>query len=156
MSPGVNPVTYPLSTAQTEIWLAQQIHPESPVYNIAQFTVIHGIVEPTVFEAALRQVVDEAESLRLQFIGNDRGLQQFVSSPDWSLSLIDVSAEVNPQAAAEAWVRADYEQPVELLVGPLFGYALVKVASSRFLWYQRYRDGWVRTRSDCATRSAGV
>ena len=139
MSQCVNPVTYPLSAAQTEIWLAQQIHPDSPVYNFGQFTVIHGVVEPTVFEAALRQVVDEADSLRLQFIENDRGLlQQFVGSPDWSLSLIDVSAEADPQVAAEAWMRADYEQPAELLRGPLFGYALLKVAPSRFLWYQRY------------------
>ncbi|KAF9393945.1 hypothetical protein CPC16_000656, partial [Podila verticillata] len=121
-----------------EIWLAQQIDPDTPVYNIGQFTAIHGIVDPTLFEAALRQVITEAESLCLQFIESDDGLQQFVGSLDWSLLLIDVSAEVDPQAAAEAWMRADYEQPTDLLHGPLFGYALLKVAPARFLWYQRY------------------
>jgi hypothetical protein len=40
MSVGATSVTYLLSTAQTEIWLAQQFHPDSPVDNIAQYTVI--------------------------------------------------------------------------------------------------------------------
>ncbi len=35
-------------------------------------------------------------------------------------------------------MRADYGQTIDLLHGPLFGYALLKVASDRFLWYQRY------------------
>ncbi|KAF9388086.1 hypothetical protein CPC16_006705, partial [Podila verticillata] len=133
-----NPVVYPLSAAQTEIWLAQQLNLDSPAYNIGQFTEIQGAVDPVLFEAALRQVVEEAESLRLQFIESGDGFQQFVGSPDWSLPLIDVSADADPQAAAEAWMRADYNQPIDLLHGPLFGYALLQIAPQRFFWYQRY------------------
>ncbi|UAW64588.1 non-ribosomal peptide synthetase [Mycoavidus sp. HKI] len=138
MSVCVNPVTYPLSVAQREIWLAQKINPDSPAYNICQFTEIQGAVDSTLFEAALRQVIAEAESLRLQFIESNDGPRQFVGSSDWSLPLIDVSADVNPQAAAEAWMRADYEQPIDFLRNPLFGYALFKTAPNRFFWYQRY------------------
>ncbi|UUM20783.1 condensation domain-containing protein [Mycoavidus sp. SF9855] len=137
MSACINPVIYPLSAAQIEIWLAEQLNPDCPVYNIGQFTEIHGAVDPTLFEAALRQVIAEAESLRLQFIDGDDGPQQYVGSPDWSLPLIDVSTDVDPQAAAEAWMRADYEQPADLLHSPLFCYALLKVAPERFFWYQR-------------------
>lgn len=132
-----NPVTYPLSAAQMEIWLAQQINPRSPVYNICQFTEIHGAVDSALFEAALRQVVAEAESFCLQFIESSDGIQQFVSLPDWSLPVIDLSAEVDPQAAAEAWMKADYEQPTDLLNNLPFGFALLKVAPDRFFWYQR-------------------
>lgn len=150
MSTCVNPVLYPLSAAQMEIWLAQQINPDSPAYNIGQFTEIQGAVDPALFEVALRQVVEEAESIRLQFIESSDGPKQFVGgSPDWSFPLIDVSAELDPQAAAEAWMRADYGQPTDLLHGPLFGYALLKVAPDRFLWYQRNHhiviDGTGRT-----------
>ncbi len=35
-------------------------------------------------------------------------------------------------------MRADYEQPTNLLHSPLFDYTLLKVASDRFFWYQRY------------------
>ncbi len=138
MATCINPVTYPLSAAQMEIWLAQQIHPNSPVYNVGQFTEIHGVVDPILFEAALRQVVAEAETLRLQFIESGNGPHQFVGTPDWSLPLIDFSSEVDPQATAEVWMRAEYKQPIDLLHGPLFGYALLKIAPNRFFWHQRY------------------
>ncbi|KAG0189483.1 hypothetical protein DFQ28_003372, partial [Apophysomyces sp. BC1034] len=138
MSACVTPfVTYPLSAAQAEIWLAQQLHPDSPVYNIAQYTVIEGAVEPALFEAAVRQVISEADSLRLQFVESNEGLRQSIGSPEASVPFLDFSIQANPQAAAEAWMRADYEWPVDLLQGPLFQYALLKVAPEQFVWYQR-------------------
>ncbi len=131
-------VTYPLSMTQMEIWLAQQINPNCPAYNISQFTEIHGAVDPAQFEKALRQVVAETETLCLQFIESDHGVRQYVGSLDWSLPCLDLSADADPQAAAEVWMKADYEQPTDLLSGPLFSYALLKVTPNRFFWYQRY------------------
>lgn len=137
MSVDITSVTYPLSTAQTEIWLAQQLHPDSPVYNIAQYTVIEGAIDPAVFEATLRQVLDEADSLRLQFVESDDGLRQVIGSPAWSMPVLDFTAEADPRPAADAWMRTDYEQPVDLMQGPLFQYALLKVAPEQWIWYQR-------------------
>ncbi|MCG1040562.1 Condensation domain-containing protein [Burkholderia sp. b14] len=57
--------TYPLTSAQSEIWLAQLIHPDSPIYNVAQYTAIRGPLDVALFEAALRQVVAETQSLRV-------------------------------------------------------------------------------------------
>ncbi|MCF2133805.1 MULTISPECIES: non-ribosomal peptide synthetase [Mycetohabitans] len=148
MDASVTPVTYALSTAQTEIWLAQQLHPESPVYNIAQYTVIEGVIEPAVFEATLRQVIDEADTLRLQFVDSDDGLRQRIGAPAWSMPVLDLTSEDDPQAAAQAWMQADYQQPVNLMQGPLFCYALLKVAPAQWMWYQRYHhimmDGYGR------------
>ncbi|PPB80121.1 condensation domain-containing protein, partial [Mycetohabitans endofungorum] len=138
MDASATPVTQPLSSAQTEIWLAQQLHPDSPVYNIAQYTVIDGVIEPAVFEAALHQVIDEADTLRLQFVDSDDGLRQRIGSPAWSMPVLDFTAQADPQAAAQAWMRADYQQPVNLMQGPLFCYALLKVAPAQWIWYQRY------------------
>ncbi|MCG1019977.1 amino acid adenylation domain-containing protein, partial [Mycetohabitans sp. B4] len=138
MDASVTPVTQPLSSAQTEIWLAQQLHPDSPVYNIAQYTVIEGAIEPVIFEAALRQVIDEADSLRLQFVDSDDGLRQRIGVPAWSVPVLDLTAQADPQAAAQAWMRTDYEQTVDLVQGSLFQYALLKVAPEQWFWYQRY------------------
>ncbi|MCF2134316.1 condensation domain-containing protein, partial [Mycetohabitans sp. B3] len=138
MDASATPVTQPLSSAQTEIWLAQQLHPDSPVYNIAQYTVIEGVIEPAVFEAALRQVIDEADTLRLQFVDSDDGLRQRIGAPAWSMPVLDFTAQADPQAAAQAWMQADYQQPVNLMQGPLFCYALLKVAPVQWMWYQRY------------------
>ncbi|WP_338861871.1 amino acid adenylation domain-containing protein (plasmid) [Mycetohabitans rhizoxinica] len=138
MDASITPVTQPLSSAQTEIWLAQQLHPDSPVYNIAQYIVIEGAIEPAVFEAALRQVIDEADTLRLQFVVSDDGLRQRIGAPAWSMPVLDLTAQADPQAAAQAWMCADYQQPVNLMQGPLFCYALLKVAPAQWIWYQRY------------------
>ncbi|KAK9693534.1 hypothetical protein K7432_013883 [Basidiobolus ranarum] len=136
MTPFTHPKTYQLSAVQTEIWLAQQLNPESPIYNIAQFIEIPGIVDPTLFEEALSQVLMEAECMRLQFIKGENGVEQFVGPLNWTLPLIDVSTDANPQEAAEAWMRNDYEQPMNLQHGLKFRYALLKVATHRYLWYQ--------------------
>ncbi|WP_235091562.1 AMP-binding protein, partial [Mycetohabitans sp. B3] len=141
MSISVTPLTYPLSTAQTEVWLAQQHYPDSRAYTtIGQYTVIEGAVDPALFEAALRQVINEVDSLRLHFVQTDEGIQQYVGSPAWSLSRVDLSAEADSQAAAQAWIRADYERPLNILQGPLFHYALLQTASDQTLWYQRYHS----------------
>ncbi|MCG1055981.1 amino acid adenylation domain-containing protein, partial [Mycetohabitans sp. B5] len=138
MQASITPVTYELTTAQTEIWLAQQLHPDSPVYNIAQYTVIDGVIDAAVFEAALRQVIDEADTLRLQFVDSDDGLRQRIGAPAWSMPVLDLTAQADPEAAADAWMHADYQQPVNLMQGPLFCYALLKVAPAQWIWYQRY------------------
>ncbi|SIT65154.1 MULTISPECIES: non-ribosomal peptide synthetase [Burkholderiaceae] len=138
MDVSVTPVTQPLSSAQTEVWLAQQLHPDSPVYNIAQYTVIDGVIDATVFEAALRQVINEADTLRLQFVDSDDGLRQRIGTPAWSIPVLDLTTQADPQAAAQAWMRTDYEQLVDLVQGSLFQYALLKVAPEQWFWYQRY------------------
>ncbi|WP_338859766.1 condensation domain-containing protein [Mycetohabitans rhizoxinica] len=133
-----NPKIYPLTSVQHGIWQAQKIDPDNPQFNIAQFTEINGTVNPVLFEKALRHVVIEAETLRLQFTENAKNIQQQVGLPGWSMPVIDFSAEVNPQASAMAWMKTECQQPFNLLRGPLFFYALIKVAANKFFWYYRY------------------
>ena len=92
-----------------------------------------------MFERALRQVVAEAQSLRLQFSEQAGEPRQFIGEPTaWSLPIIDVSAEPDARAAAETWMKADLARPIDPMVGPLFGFALFKASATRFFWYARY------------------
>ncbi|KAK9663790.1 hypothetical protein K7432_017901 [Basidiobolus ranarum] len=127
---------YPLSSGQTEIWLAQQLNPESAIYNIAQYAEIPGFIDRALFERALLQVLMEAECTRLQFVNGENGIEQFVGPLNWSLPLIDVSTNPNPREAAEAWMRADCAQPINLQYGLKVRYTLLKVAKDQYLWYQ--------------------
>ncbi|MCG1055169.1 hypothetical protein KQH49_09540 [Mycetohabitans sp. B5] len=72
--------------------------------------MIDGTIDTAVFEAALRQVIDEADTLRLQFVDSDDGLRQKIGAPAWSMPVLNLTAEVDPQAAADAWMQADYQQ----------------------------------------------
>ncbi|MCG1018411.1 amino acid adenylation domain-containing protein, partial [Mycetohabitans sp. B4] len=138
MSACVMAVTDPLSAAQTDQGIDQRLPLASPVYCVARYTMIEDAIDIAQFEAALRQVVDEVDHLRLQFVESEDRLRQYIGSPQWPLPLIDFSGEANPQAAADAWMHADCEQPFNVLHKPLFRYALLHTAPDRVLWYQRY------------------
>ena len=87
----------------------------------------------------MRQVVAEAQSLRLRFSEEAGEPRQFVGEPTaWSLPIIDVSGETDARAAAEAWMKADLARPIDPVRGPLFGFALFKASATRFFWYARY------------------
>lgn len=131
-------VRWPLSGAQSGIWFAQQLDPENPIFNTAECIEIHGPVDPALFEAALRQAVTEAETLHVRFGEDWNGPWQTICpSVDWPLHVVDVSGQENPQEAAETWMKHDLAQPVDLIRGPLFTEALLKLAPDRFCWYQR-------------------
>ena len=125
--------------AQRGIWFAQQINPSSSEYNIGEYIEIRGSIDPLLFERALRQVVAEAQTLRVQITVSAGEPKQLIGPPPaWSMPTIDVSAEADPRAAAEAWMRADLARPIEPTRAPLFGYALFKAAADQFFWYARY------------------
>ncbi|MDU5141178.1 MAG: amino acid adenylation domain-containing protein [Paenibacillus dendritiformis] len=127
-----------LSGAQSGIWFAQQLDPDNPIFNAGEYIDIRGPVDPERFETAVRQAVMEAEALHARF-GEDRDgpWQTIVPSSDWTMHRVDVSGEKDPHAAAEAWMKRDLAQPVDLGRGPLFTEALLKLAPDRFYWYQR-------------------
>ena len=98
----------PLTAAQLGVWFAQKLDPANPSYNIAQSTEIYGPVDPTLFKAAVTQALIETEALRVHFIEEEDGPRQVIGPPSESpISLLDVSAELDPEAAAEAWMKAD-------------------------------------------------
>ncbi|MDL2408880.1 amino acid adenylation domain-containing protein [Rhizobium calliandrae] len=136
---GMQQNVHRLTAPQTEIWLAEQLTPGTARYNIAEYLEIHGPVDQILFERALRQTVCEAESLHVSFVDGDEGPRQIRRCrTDWSFSVIDVSAEADPRAAAEAWMQADLARPADLVHGPLFAYALFQAGPDRAFWFQRY------------------
>ncbi|WKX71641.1 non-ribosomal peptide synthetase [Streptomyces sp. XD-27] len=129
----------PLTTGQYEIWVGQQMAPESPLYRIAEYMEIHGPVDPVAFEAALRQAVMEAEPYHARF-GQEDGTPWQVIEPsaDWAFPVFDVSGEADPRAVAEDWMRSDLLRPMDLERGPLFSFALFRLAEDRYAWYQGF------------------
>ncbi|MGF6736052.1 amino acid adenylation domain-containing protein [Paraburkholderia youngii] len=135
----IGPQLFAASSAQTEIWLAEQINPCSPVYNIGQYTEIRGRIDPALFEESLRAVIQEAETLRCRLIEVKGSIRAFVvASLDWSLPTVDFSSKADPAKEAARWMEVNFETPFDMKQEPLFYYALLKVAADHFIWYQRY------------------
>lgn len=129
--------------------MAHQVDPASPKYNIAEYIEISGYIDEKRFEAALRQVVREAEALNFCFIEHhDEPRQFFADADNWPLLTLDLSAERDPWLAAEAWMKVDLTRPVDLTSWPLFAFALFKTASDKYFWYLRFHhivmDGYSR------------
>lgn len=136
--PDTKNLQYSLTGAQTGIWFAQQLDPDNPIYNTAEYIEINGPINIALFEEALRHVIKEAESLHVRFGENMDGPWQMINpSPDVQLHVIDVSSEPDPEKTALNWMKADLAKPVDLGYDPLFNEALFIAGPDRFFWYQR-------------------
>jgi len=128
----------PLTAGQQLVWLAQRLAPASPAYNAAECVEIHGPLDVSSFEHAVRVAVAEADAVTVCVV-EERGstAQVPLSTTDWSFPVLDVSGEHDPPAAAHRWMAADLAEPVDLTTGPLFGHALFVLGPERHLWYHR-------------------
>ncbi|SDJ52559.1 amino acid adenylation domain-containing protein [Streptomyces indicus] len=131
-------VRLPLLAAQSGIWHAQHLDPANPVLNTGDRVEITGPLDADLFEQALRQAVSEADTLNLEFSeGPDGPLQQVVRDRPWTLERLDLRADPDPRATAEAWMRADLELPVDPVAGPLMTQALLRIDDETHWWYRR-------------------
>ncbi|MGW1998235.1 AMP-binding protein, partial [Embleya sp. NPDC001921] len=130
----------PVTAAQREIWLAEQRSPEAgAALRMGEYLEIDGPIDPGMFEAALRIVVAETDALRVRVVPGEGGPLQIVEHVlPWALTLVDVADEPDPDGAARAWIASDLAQPMDLASGPLFGFALLRMASDRFWWCHMY------------------
>ncbi|MFF9091084.1 amino acid adenylation domain-containing protein, partial [Streptomyces sp. NPDC014991] len=137
--PGTPHRSWPLSSAQRGIWFAQQLDPDSPSYNTAEYLEIDGSLDVPTLETAVRRVVAETDTLNVRFTDDDgRGPHQtYRSADDWAFRVLDVGAEPDPRAAAEDWMRTEMARPVSLESGRTFTLALLRAGADRSFLYLR-------------------
>ncbi|MFW6691095.1 amino acid adenylation domain-containing protein [Streptomyces sp. MAR4 CNX-425] len=137
--------TLPVTAGQREVWLAEQHSPRHrSALRLGEYLEIDGPVEPGLFEAALRRVVGEADALRVRLVpGPDGPVQVLARELPWTLAFVDLSDAPDPEAAGRAWADADVARPMDLAAGPLFSFALLKLAPDRFWWYHTYHHAAV-------------
>ncbi|WP_173390853.1 non-ribosomal peptide synthetase, partial [Actinomadura litoris] len=121
---------------QLGMWHGQHLAPGNRAFSVAEYLDIRGPVDPDLLARAARIRVEEAEALRLRVRVVDGEPRQYVhDAADYPVHVLDVSAEPDPRAAAEAWMRAELDRPRDLEGGPLYSHALLKLAADRWFWY---------------------
>ncbi|MER6492125.1 amino acid adenylation domain-containing protein [Streptomyces griseorubiginosus] len=130
---------HPLLAAQEGIWAGHHLDPDSPAYNTAEYVHIHGAVDPTAFEKALRHAVAETEALNVRFVTDETGRPWQVSVPgiNWEPHIADLTSAADPHQAALAWMAQDIAHPLDLERDPVFGHALLRTGPDEFFWYHR-------------------
>jgi L-serine---[L-seryl-carrier protein] ligase len=129
--------SFPLTTAQRGLWFSQKITPGANM-NIAEAVEIRGVIERDTFQRALRQLVAEAEQLRVQVIEVDALPRQIVCATYTAeFPYLDMTREPDPRAAIEAWMVEELARPVDLARDPLWVSALLKAGEDHYFWYHR-------------------
>ncbi|WP_051856245.1 non-ribosomal peptide synthetase [Streptomyces sp. NRRL B-1347] len=130
----------PLSRAQRGLWLAQQLDSVTSAYNVAQYTDIRGPLTPSLLLRAARQAIAETEALGVRFQESGATAVQIRRErpDDWELPYVDLSGELLPREAAERWMRESVERGVDLVAGPLFTVAVLRLSPE---WHLLYLQG---------------
>ncbi len=134
----------PATAAQREVWVAQNVDPSSPVYNIGLVVEVDGTIDIERAAAAIEASVGRVEALFVHFeVDADNQLIQ-VPIPDarWDVEILDLRAEADPDSTAQSWMDTDMAR----VFGPddlLFRQVLLLTADDRVIWYQRYHHSVV-------------
>src|SRR6266516_1698636 len=97
----------PLSAAQRSVWYAQQLNPDLPIC-IAQYIEIEGPVKLELVDETARIAGREAAGMHIRLVELDGIPYQVIDEDaESAVAFVDLSAEEDPRAAAEVWMRAE-------------------------------------------------
>ncbi|MGA7207147.1 MAG: amino acid adenylation domain-containing protein, partial [Specibacter sp.] len=130
-----------LTTAQRGIWYAQNLDPENPMYQIAQFVDIAGDVDAGLLGVAVRTAIAETDALNVRFAQDDDGPHQVPALSPVELVVTDLRTLQSDGGAAEAHARtvmeADLSTARNVGTEPLLRVELFQLGDNRHFFYQR-------------------
>ncbi|WP_280347185.1 non-ribosomal peptide synthetase [Nocardia neocaledoniensis] len=126
----------PLTAAQREVWLAQQLLGPVPL-TVAQYVDLTGPLDLELYQRAARAAARELGAyLRFTIVDGEPGQQLDHGIAD-RVVVRDHSAEPDPYAAALAWMRADQCAPFDLAVDPPIATTVLRLGPRHHLLYTR-------------------
>jgi amino acid adenylation domain-containing protein len=139
-----------LPANQRVIWFEQKLFPESAIYNVGAYTLIHGSIDTTLFEKAINILIAQNDALRATFEeieGIPRLLLQTAdTAPAFHLPFLDFSTQENSREACISWMNAQNTLPLSFAENKLYTFALLKQSDTAFFWYAKVHhtllDGW--------------
>lgn len=141
---------YPLSHAQSRLWVLCQFENSSAAYNIPSALIFHNAVDIILLEKAIKKVINKYEILRTAFREDAEGnVWQYILPPHqvpFGIAYNDISGvsdkeELAKKAALEAGIlHFDLKNP------PLFNARIFKLEEKRYLFcftiHHIISDGW--------------
>lgn len=137
---------FALSLPQQDIYLDQQYHDSSPLYNVGGYIESKGI-DVDRMKSVHALIVQQDDSFGIRIGQDNDGPYQYLSDErNQELPLVDFSLDNNPSASAKAWVKELFETPIDYLHTQLCQAWLLKLDCDIF-WYVGFAhhlamDGW--------------
>jgi amino acid adenylation domain-containing protein len=139
----------PLSFAQQRLWFLDQFEPGSAFYNIALPVRFPLLVEPSLLEGALNDLVARHETLRTTFgMAGGEPVQVIAPSLKVSMPVHDLRGmpEQVKEIEAQQLTRLEAQRPFDLANGPVLRAELVRLADTDNLLlltiHHIAADGW--------------
>ncbi|MEU5724732.1 amino acid adenylation domain-containing protein [Micromonospora sp. NPDC047738] len=104
--PTAAPAGTPATSMQEQMWLAEQMDPTGPAYNVPLAWRITGDLDPAALRAALGALVERHEILRTAFHHRDGRLYQVVTEP-WAPELTTSAEDLAGRTDREATTAFD-------------------------------------------------
>ena len=118
-----------LTATQQQIWVAQKLHPHSPLYNMAFAFVFAAPLEAEIFRAAWQTVADGSDALRTRIVEDASGQPRCAVSPRGrGLETATVDGDFLD------WCQERCTRPLAL-DGDLVDSVLVRLDDGRTGWY---------------------
>jgi amino acid adenylation domain-containing protein len=139
----------PLSLAQEQLWLLEQVDPGNTAFNILYPVRLRGAVDVPALSRALDEVVRRHESLRTSFPEVDGKPVQRIHPAEPGRLRVEEIASASPEERIEelrARCTAEMGRRMDLRRGPLFFATLVRVGEDDhallLLIHHIVGDGW--------------
>ena len=140
---------YLLAPAQQLLWLADQLMPDTPIYNVPMAFRVLGDLQVDALETAVSTIVARHEALRLVFTSHDgTPVQRVMPEMPNVWSLIDYTNldDAKRDEHLVACVDEEAKRPFNLETGPLIRATVVKFAADDHLLmltlHHIISDGW--------------
>ncbi|MBD2567296.1 non-ribosomal peptide synthetase [Anabaena lutea] len=139
----------PLSFAQQRLWFLDQLEPNSTAYNIPYRLQIQGLLNISILEKSISEIIQRHEILHTNFISIDGQAKQVITAKNtFSLPLIDLQSlpEYQQKLEVEKIAKQESEKPFNLAENSLFRIKILQLnAESHILLVNIHHiifDGW--------------
>lgn len=139
----------PLSFAQQQLWLIEQIAPGNIAYNIPLVLRLQGALNLQALHAGLNEMVQRHEILRTTFVlAGEEPMQAIAPELILPLPISDLRElhEAEREAQAEQAMRDHERRPFDLAHGPLLRAALYQLGDAEYrlslVVHHIVFDGW--------------
>lgn len=137
----------PLSLPQRELWENSPVPPGDIGNHICAFIEVSGHITPEDCHEALRLVVERQEVLRLSFLpGKGQPFQMIRATGTVAMTYRELPPEQHSQEALEEVMQEIFEQPFDMLRGPLYRVEMLQRGPDRqvlvFAIHHSIADGW--------------
>lgn len=126
---------HPLSFAQARLWFLDQLETGNPAYNISFTVHLKGLLNVTLLEQSLNEIVRRHKVLRTTFsTAENQPIQVIVPSLTLPLPVVNCQfTELEFEGEVQRWATQESQQPFDLSKGPLLRAKLLCLAQQEHI-----------------------